>query len=554
MVDLRPDHLEIVKRILAERVPEYQVRAFGLRARWMAKDTSDLDLVVMTDAPLGLARLADLQEAFSESDLPFRVDVLDWAATGVEFREIIEQDDAVIQQPGSTGSSGPIWRGLGMAGEWRVCRLGDAVDIFDGPHATPRKIDAGPIFLGISNLANGRLDLTSTAHLSEGDYIRWTRRVTPQEGDVVFSYETRLGEAAIIPAGLKCCLGRRMGLLRTKSCHLDSRFLLYTYLGAEFQETIRSRTVHGSTVDRILLVEMPDFPIRLPSLKTQQAIACILGALDDKIELNRRMSETLEGMARAIFKSWFVDFDPVQAKMEGRQPYAMDAETAALFPDALVDSEIGSIPEGWKVAVLADVAEVVDCLHSKKPEQQEKGKLFLQVYNVGRAGNLDLSKPYYITEEDYKIWISRIEIKPGDLVITKTGRVGAIAQIPSGVNAAIGRNIVGIRAKTRVMRPRFLRDCMLSNHMRRDIHLQTSSGTILQSLHVKSISRLRLSLPPLPLVEKYDEIIEGIHGRMELNDAESRNLTELRDTLLPKLISGELRVPDAERFLTEVSL
>ena len=96
IVDLRPDHLEIVKRILAGRVPEYQVRAFGSRVCWTAKDTSDLDLVVMTDAPLGLARLADLQEAFSESDLPFRVDVLDWAATGVEFREIIEQDYAVI--------------------------------------------------------------------------------------------------------------------------------------------------------------------------------------------------------------------------------------------------------------------------------------------------------------------------------------------------------------------------------------------------------------------------------------------------------------------------
>ncbi|MGH3088565.1 MAG: restriction endonuclease subunit S, partial [Rubrobacteraceae bacterium] len=245
-----------------------------------------------------------------------------------------------------------------MAGEWREVAMGELAEIFDGPHATPPKTSDGPIFLGISNLAQGRLNLANTEHLSEGDYTRWTRRVEPQTGDVVFSYETRLGEAASIPSGLRCCLGRRMGLLRARAGKVDKRFLLYAYLGPQFQETLRSRTIHGSTVDRIPLIHMPGFPIAVPdSIDEQRAIAYILGTLDDKIELNRRMNETLEAMARALFKSWFVDFDPVRAKAEGREP-DLSKPIADLFPDRFEDSELGKVPKGWEVTQLDDLADI----------------------------------------------------------------------------------------------------------------------------------------------------------------------------------------------------
>jgi type I restriction enzyme S subunit len=191
-----------------------------------------------------------------------------------------------------------------MAGDRRKVALRELAEIFDGPHATPSKIEDGPIFLGISNLTNGRLDLSDTEHLSEEDYARWTRRVEPQQGDIVFSYETRLGAAASIPSGLRCCLGRRMGLLRARAGKVDKRFLLYAYLGPQFQETLRSRTIHGSTVDRIPLIDMPSFAVAVPdSIDEQRAIAHILGTLDDKIEQNRRVNETLEAMARTLFRS-----------------------------------------------------------------------------------------------------------------------------------------------------------------------------------------------------------------------------------------------------------
>jgi type I restriction enzyme S subunit len=148
-----------------------------------------------------------------------------------------------------------------MAVKLSETTVGKVCQIFDGPHATPTRLSSGPIFLGITSLHKGRIDLSSSDHVSESDFVKWTRRVTPQAGDVVFSYETKLGEAAIIPEGLRCCLGRRMGLMRPDPKHLDSRFLLYYFLGPEFQQVIRARTIHGSTVERLSLNEFPDFPL-----------------------------------------------------------------------------------------------------------------------------------------------------------------------------------------------------------------------------------------------------------------------------------------------------
>jgi len=194
--------------------------------------------------------------------------------------------------------------------EWKTTILGDVAEIFDGPHATPTKTETGPWFLSISSLKQGQLDLSESAHLSDEDFQKWTRRVTPREGDVLFSYETRLGEAALMPTGIQACLGRRMGLLRPKTGTADSRFLLYTYLGPEFQQTIRERSIHGATVDRIPLVDLPDWPIRLPSLQEQKTIARLLGALDDKIAVNDQIAGTYEQLLRARFEELRIDEDP----------------------------------------------------------------------------------------------------------------------------------------------------------------------------------------------------------------------------------------------------
>ncbi len=275
-----------------------------------------------------------------------------------------------------------------MTGEWRTCRLGDLVDIFDGPHATPPKAPSGPVFLGISNLVGGRVNLLNAEHLSEADFLRWTRRVTPQSGDVVFSYETQLGEAAVVPQGLRCCLGRRMGLLRPRNNAVDPRFLLYAYLGDEFQETLRQRTVRGSTVDRIPLLEMAEFPIRVPGFLEQRAIAHILGTLDNKIELNRQMNATLEAIVRALFKSCFIDFDPVRAKAEGRDP-GLPKPVADLFPDSFEDSELGEIPSGWSVQRWGDL---VTLEYGRGLTGYNNGQGSYPIYYESRLAKLELKE------------------------------------------------------------------------------------------------------------------------------------------------------------------
>jgi len=155
-------------------------------------------------------------------------------------------------------------------GDSPVVPIGDVAEVFDGPHATPKTVDAGPVFLGISALQDGKINLGETRHVTPQDFRQWTRRVKPQADDVVFSYETRLGQAAIIPEGLECCLGRRMGLVRVNRKRVDPRFFVYQYISPSFRRFLDSKTVRGATVDRIALKEFPSFPISLPSLAEQE--------------------------------------------------------------------------------------------------------------------------------------------------------------------------------------------------------------------------------------------------------------------------------------------
>lgn len=189
---------------------------------------------------------------------------------------------------------------LSKLGGWGLKRISEVADVYDGPHATPRKTEAGPWFLSISSLRNGRVFLAESAHLSDEDFARWTRRVTPRAGDLLFSYETRLGEAALMPSNVRACLGRRMALMRPHEGGVDSRILLLAYLNSEFQDTIRTRTVHGATVDRIPLVDLPSWEIRLPDPSDQRPLAHLLGALHDRMEVaaveNRVLAELRDAL------------------------------------------------------------------------------------------------------------------------------------------------------------------------------------------------------------------------------------------------------------------
>jgi type I restriction enzyme S subunit len=170
----------------------------------------------------------------------------------------------------------------GESDPWCEFTIRDIADIYDGPHATPIKTSNGPWFLSVSSLRSGFLDLAASAHLSESDFIRWTRRVTPRAGDILFSYETRLGEAAIMPGNVEGCLGRRMALMRVKDNSIGSTLLLLAYLSKSFQERIRIGAVHGATVDRIPLVEFASWKIALPAAEARNQLNNTLKVLYDR--------------------------------------------------------------------------------------------------------------------------------------------------------------------------------------------------------------------------------------------------------------------------------
>jgi type I restriction enzyme S subunit len=434
-------------------------------------------------------------------------------------------------------------------------KIGDIAEVFDGPHATPKKIENGPYFLSISSLSNGHLDLTKSAHLSEEQFVKWTKRVTPQEGDVLFSYETRLGEAALMPGSVKACLGRRMGLLRPKLDQVLPEYLLYAYLAPDFQGEIKKRTNYGATVERISLKEISDFSIRIPPLNQQKKIVRILKSLNDKITLNREINQTLEQMAQVLFKSWFVDFDPVidnaldagnlipdplaeraalrQAARASDDFQSLPDDVRQLFPSEFEDSELGWIPKGWESS---SVGAEFDVTMGQSPpgssyNENGEGVAFFQ-------GKTDFGFRFpvnriYCTEP------KRVA-KKNDTLVSVRAPVGAINL--ASENCSIGRGLSAVRHHSGSISYTYYAMANLSKLF----EVFEGEGTVFGSINQKDFKGLPQIKPSLMAVNKFNELCLAWDQRIELNSSEIESLTKLRDTLLPKLISGELRLDSPE--------
>lgn len=341
-----------------------------------------------------------------------------------------------------------------------------------------------------------------------------------------------------------------MGLVRSDPTRLDPRFFLYVYLSPDFQEFIRSRTIPGATVDRIALKEFPSFPIPLPPLAEQRAIAEILGALDDKIELNRRMNETLEAMARAIFKDWFVDFGPTRAKIEGRSPY-LAPEIWSLFPHTI--NHKGQ-PEGWSFGKLGDVCSKV----AIGPFGSDITTDNFVEYGVPviRGGNLKNgfidSGFVYLTNnkaEELKNAIAMAQ----DIIITHRGTLGQVGIIPNAARYPryiISQSQMLLRSNLKNSSPRFIFEFLRSDiGMQQLLAFTSQTGVPAIARPTTSLKSLDIILPPRAVLSKFDEMLSPLVDRESANISEIRTLTQTRDLLLPKLMSGEVRVREAEALV-----
>ena len=396
---------------------------------------------------------------------------------------------------------------------------------------------SGVLFIRGGDVADGRINVNALRTITH-EVSELYRRTLLRGGELVVSLVGNPGQAAIVPASLAGAnIARQVGLVRL-AARADSRFVKYFLLSPLGRNALGAHAL-GSVQQVINLRDLKTVRVPQPPLKEQKAVACVLGTLDDKIELNRRMNETLEAMARAIFKSWFVDFDPVRAKAEGRKPVGMDAETAKLFPDSFVDSPLGKIPKGWSVGSLGAIAREVRV--GVSPSEIEAGTPYIALEHMPkRCIALD---SWDVADG---IASGKLRYSRGDILFGKLRpyfhKVG-----PAPIDGVCSTDIVVVRPSS---------DCwhgLVLGHMADDAFIahtdRGSTGTKMPRTNWRDMSAYPIATPSAELGRQHTKFARPIVEKMREAIMESRTLAALRDALLPKLISGKLRVPDRARSI-----
>jgi len=422
----------------------------------------------------------------------------------------------------------------------RLCDVG--VTLLDCEHRTPASAPVGYPYVAIPNIRDGQLDLTGVRRISREDFDLWTRKTKPKAGDIIMTRRARVGDIAVVPDGLECAIGQNIVILRSNGQQIDQSYLRWVLRGPLFEEQKQRFLNVGAVFDSLNCGDIPQFSIPVPPLAVQRSIAAILGTLDDKIELNRRMNETLEAMARAIFTSWFVDFDPVRAKMEGRQPFGMDVDSAALFPDSLEDSTLGEIPAGWPVRSLDDCSSYLS--RGVAPKYVEQSNVQVLNQRAIRWWTIDASALKFhdpdkqVRQEAY--------IRKGDVVINSTGDVTlgrAYWFFDEVMNIFADSHVSIIRTTPSILLPEMVAYRMETQYYQDLIYGGFVTGSTGQlELSRSNLARLPLLCPPIALQKVFSAKIAPWFGTISNNKRQNTTFSTVRDSLLSKLLSGEVRV------------
>ena len=377
-------------------------------------------------------------------------------------------------------------------------------------------------------------------YIAEADYDSWMRRGIPKIGDVLLTTEAPLGEVAQI-SDPNIALAQRVITLRGKKNFLNNDFLKYLLISPQSQAELSGRS-SGTTVLGIKQSELRKIKLRIPEYQQQEKIAVILKSLDDKIELNRKMSETLEEMARAIFKSWFVDFDPVHAKARGEKPAGMPDEIADLFPSEFVHSDQLNkpIPKGWEVKPLGEVFESFGggTPSTKEPEYWVDG-----IYYWATPKDLsNLNEPIVfnterkLTEKGLNKVGSGL-LPQGTVLLSSRAPIGYIAISETPI--AINQGFIAIK-ENKFFSKYFIYFWCKENI---EIIIANANGSTFLEISKKNFRNINSVFPvDEKIISAFTSIVEPIFQLIQKNIIEKNTLTELRDSLLPKLISGEIEV------------
>lgn len=361
--------------------------------------------------------------------------------------------------------------------------------IYDGPHATPKESDEGPIFLGIKNVTeDGRLDFSDIRHVSEEEFPKWTRRVTPGQDDIVFSYEATLHRYALIPEGFRGCLGRRMALVRPNRGRVVPRFLHYYFLSPPWKAQIEANVITGATVDRIPLTRFPDFEVRLPRLDAQQDIADILSSYDDLIENNRRRIQLLEESAWLLYREWFVHLR---------------------YPGHEHVKVVDGVPEGWRRMPLGEHVTL----------------------NYGKAlkAEVRIEGPYPVYGSSGIVGSHEKPLVTGPAIILgRKGNVGSVHW--SSCDCWPIDTVYFIDAET----SNLYLYCALQ-------HMQfINTDVAVPGLNRDMAYSRPLLMPKQKILDDFLESISPLHLQKEKLHEMNQKLAQARDLLLPRLMSGEM--------------
>ena len=392
-----------------------------------------------------------------------------------------------------------------------------------------------------ADVGNARVNASPAFRISQDKHQEHCRTELTG-GELLITLVGTPGQCAIAPVEIKGFnVVRAVGVFSVEPI-ADNRYIMYAIQGPRSQSHIRN--VCNTTVQATLnLGDLKGLPLTIPPLAEQKAIAHILGTIDEKIELNRKTNETLEAMAKALFKSWFVDFDPVRAKAEGR-PTGLPAEISDLFPDSFEDSELGEIPSGWKVKSLDEIAHFLNGLALQKypPEDGAATLPVIKIAQLKKGDSIGADRCSTAVPSDYVV-------RDGDMLFSWSGSLAV--DIWCGGDGALNQHLFKVTSKTY---GKWFFYQWVKHHLPVFQEIAQGKATTMGHIQRHHLSEAKVLIPPPSLLAAMDSAFTALLDRTFGLRKQAKDVGSIRDALLPKLISGEIRIPDAEKMLEEVGI
>ena len=431
-----------------------------------------------------------------------------------------------------------------MSSEWTQTTLGDVcIKITDGAHASPKTVVTGKPMASVKDLTRFGVDLSSARLISVEDFENLVKQgCRPEVGDVLIAKDgnSALDTVCSVSSLLDAVLLSSVAILRPDPAKIDTDFLKFYLSSTDVIDYLKSTFISGAAIPRVVLRDFKKAEISIPPITSQRNITSVLNALENRIFLLRETNATLEAIAQALFKSWFVDFDPVRAKMEGRAPEGMDEATAALFPDALEESELGWVPKGWRVAKVYEVSQVIygAPFASKLFKAERPGRPLV------RIRDLKDERPGVYTEEAHP---KGYLLKPGDIAVGMDGEFRAY--LWGGEEAWLNQRVCVFQPINNASAA-FVR-CSIAPLLAAVEASETATTVI--HLGKNDIDRFKVVVPAPGILAAFAAVTVPLYSRLVVGKQQAQTLATLRDTLLPRLISGQLRLTEAKEQLEDAT-